>query len=219
MTETKVSIPCGKLTLEGKYALPEGDGPFPAMVVCHPHPQMGGNMDHSVVTAVCEALVKAGVAALRFNFRGVGESRGKYGEGLGEQADVRAAIDLLDAMTNIDSGKMGLAGYSFGGVVSAAAALDDNRVQVLALISAGLSGPQWKRLRIYPKPKLFVVGSEDKSVPLKPLKEHVELVVEPKQMEIIYGADHTWWGFEAELAKHIVEFVTNNLAKTPRLFP
>lgn len=219
MTETKVSIPCGKLTLEGKYALPEGNGPFPAMVVCHPHPQMGGDMDHGVVLAICEALINTGVAALRFNFRGVGESRGKYGEGLGEQEDVRAAVDVLDAMTNIDSSKMGLAGYSFGGVVCAGAALDDDRVQLLALISAGLSEAQWKRLRTYPKPKFFVVGSEDKSVPWRALKQQMETVVEPKQFEVIYGADHGWWGFEAELAKHVVEFVAKSLDKSPRLFP
>ena len=217
MTETKVSIPCGKLTLEGKYALPEGAGPFPAMVVCHPHPQMGGNMDHGVVLAVCEAMVKAGVAALRFNFRGVGESRGKYGEGLGEQEDVRSAIDLLDAMSNIDSGKMGLAGYSFGGAMSAGAAQDDDRVQLLVLISAGLTEPQWRRLKTYAKPKYFIVGSEDKFITWRPFKEHVETVVDPKQVEVIYGADHGWWGYEAELAKHVVGFVTNYLSKSPRM--
>lgn len=62
--------------LEGVLHLPSGSGSFPAAVVCHPHPLMGGRMDNVIVVAVCRALAAWGWAALRFNFRGTGRKRG-----------------------------------------------------------------------------------------------------------------------------------------------
>ena len=87
MTETRVTFPCGDLTLEGVTSVPEGEGPFPAVAVCHPHPLQGGMMDNNVVFAVCRSLMRASIASLRFNFRGVGRSEGRHDEGAGEQDD------------------------------------------------------------------------------------------------------------------------------------
>ena len=78
------------------------------------------------------------IASLRFNFRGVGNSGGSYDEGRGEQDDVIAALDYLSTLKEIDSRKIGLAGYSFGGMVADAVAMKDNRVKQLALISPAL---------------------------------------------------------------------------------
>jgi len=71
------------LTLEGILHEPALT-PFPAAIVCHPHPLYGGDMNNNVVVAVCQALAEAGIAGLRFNYRGVGRSEGKYGDGLAE---------------------------------------------------------------------------------------------------------------------------------------
>ena len=68
MKQERVTFPSGELSLEGVCHLPEGEGPFPGVVVCHPHPSYGGNMDSFVVIAVCRALCDAGIAGLRFNF-------------------------------------------------------------------------------------------------------------------------------------------------------
>ncbi|MBM4454547.1 MAG: alpha/beta hydrolase, partial [Chloroflexi bacterium] len=51
-----LSFPCGNLKLEGLCRLPDGDGPFPGVVLCHPHPLYGGSMDNNVVMAVASAL-------------------------------------------------------------------------------------------------------------------------------------------------------------------
>jgi alpha/beta superfamily hydrolase len=72
------------LILEGILHQPAST-PFPAAVVCHPHPLYGGDMNNAVVVAVCQALAEAGIASLRLNYRGVGRSEGKYGDGLGER--------------------------------------------------------------------------------------------------------------------------------------
>jgi alpha/beta superfamily hydrolase len=66
--------------LEGVLHLPEPTGPFPAALVCHPHPLMGGTMDNIVVVAVCRALTARGWAAPHLLLR----PPQSYGAGLEE---------------------------------------------------------------------------------------------------------------------------------------
>ena len=59
-------------------------------------------MSSNVVFGICQALAQKEIAALRFNFRGVRNSGGEYGDGIGEQDDVRAAIAFALATPEID---------------------------------------------------------------------------------------------------------------------
>src|SRR5699024_1876167 len=63
--------------LEVAISLPEGQTRGMALV-CHPHPQHGGTMDNKVVTMLARAANEMALAAVRFNFRGVGKSGGDY---------------------------------------------------------------------------------------------------------------------------------------------
>ena len=92
MKETRVDFQSGELTLEGVLAIPEGVPPFPAVIVCHPHSLYGGSMDNNVVCSLTETLTEASFVSFKFNFRGVGESQGEFGQGIGEQEDTEAAI-------------------------------------------------------------------------------------------------------------------------------
>ena len=203
MKSKRVIFPCGDLRLEGELQLPEGNGPFPVVAVCHPHPLYGGDMDNNVVTAVYFALVKSSIATLRFNFRGVGNSGGRYGECVGEQDDLQAALDFLSTLKEIDSSRIGLAGYSFGGMVAAYVAIKDNRVKQLALISPALKETGWIRLKKYTLPKLILIGEADTSVPFRPFQRFFG---DAKQYRIIAGADHFWSGFEEQLSSKITHF-------------
>ncbi|HWP99559.1 MAG TPA: CocE/NonD family hydrolase [Vicinamibacterales bacterium] len=133
MSERPERIPSADLELEGRLHLPDGAGPFAGVVVCHPHPQYGGDMRNNVVMTVCAALTAGGFAALRFNFRGVGRSGGAFDGGRGEGLDAAAAVSHLAALPTIDATRMGLAGYSFGALAALAAA--DARLRALALIA------------------------------------------------------------------------------------
>src|SRR5439155_289971 len=73
--------PAGRL--EAVLMRPEG-APVAAAVVCHAHPLQGGIMHFKVVFRAAKALQHEGVAALRFNFRGVGRSEGVHDHGRGE---------------------------------------------------------------------------------------------------------------------------------------
>lgn len=84
-------------------------------LVCHPHPLHGGTMDNKVVQTLVRALLQLGWRTLRLNYRGVGQSEGRWDEGRGETDDAQQA--LLTAAA-VDEPVL-LAGFSFGGFVAA----------------------------------------------------------------------------------------------------
>lgn len=85
-------------------------------VIGHPHPPDGGTMNNKVVTSIARALAECGIASLRFNFRGVGQSEGAYDEGRGETLDFLAVAQWLQAARPDDA--LWLAGFSFGSWVA-----------------------------------------------------------------------------------------------------
>jgi alpha/beta superfamily hydrolase len=113
--------------LVGDIAVP--DDPTWAAIVCHPHPQYGGNRFNNVVTALFDALPGAGVAVLRFDFRA------DFSGGSGERLDAIAALDVLAA--EVPGIPLVALGYSFGALI--ALGLDDGRVTALGLVAPPLA--------------------------------------------------------------------------------
>lgn len=212
MTQSYVNFPSGKLTLEGAWHLPEGAGPFPAVVVCHPHTLYGGEMSNNVVMALCQALAEQDLAAFRFNFRGAGGSQGSFADAIGEQEDVKATLSFVALDNKIDSSRLGLAGYSFGAGVALTVAPGEEQIKALALISPPLDSPGWESLLKYSRPKLILGGSEDDFFPVVQLARLVLKLAEPKEYEIIHGPDHFWWGYEPQLAIRVVQFFKRYLS-------
>lgn len=206
MKETRVDFQSGELTLEGVLAIPEGAGPFPAVIVCHPHPLYGGNMDNNVVCCLAETLTQASFVSFKFNFRGVGESHGEFGQGTGEQKDVQAAISFIGTVKTVDSKRIGLAGYSAGAGFAFPVALKDTRIKALAAVSPPLDMFDLGFLKDCPKPRLLISGSRDNFTPAEQLFEFCQALAEPKQCEIIEGADHFWWEYESRLAARVTAF-------------
>ena len=204
MSRVHTTIPAGDISLEAVWHFPEGTGPFPAVIVCHPHPLYGGSMSSNVVFAICQALAQKSLAALRFNFRGVGKSGGQFGEGIGAQEDVKAALDFVASTANIDQKRKGLAGYSFGASVALPVAAQDERVSMLALVSPALSEEGWKQLKSYTRPKFVIAGDSDFVIPQAQLAKLAGDM--PEQYQVIAGADHFWGGYEEELAEKVSRF-------------
>src|SRR6266850_2011566 len=84
-----------------------------AALIAHPHPLFGGTLDNKVVQTLARAFVELGYESWRPNFRGVGQSEGKYDEGRGE------VDDLLAVLSQLDSPRVVLAGFSFGAAMQA----------------------------------------------------------------------------------------------------
>jgi len=169
-------------------------------------------MNNNVVLAVSAALGEKSIVAFMFNFRGVGSSQGNYGDGIAEQEDVKAAISWLISKPAVYSNRVGLLGYSFGAAVALPVACADERVRAVALISMPPGASQLShQLRSCPKPKLMVCGTDDFVVPRDQVKLMNQEAAEPKQFELVSGADHFWLGYEAVLAEKVVAFFKNNL--------
>lgn len=211
-------IPSGAIDLVGLLHLPEGAGPFPGVVVCHPHPQYGGDMENNVVVAVCEALVERGIAALRFNFRGVGRSGGSFDRGVGESDDALAAARRLAMLTDVAPERVGLAGYSFGALVGYTATLrwgslglDAPAPVALALISPPpqpLSATELAALPV--EALLLLAGDRDPIAPAAAIRA-LDAGTPGRQTEIVAGADHSWSGHEAALSGIVGPFFSRHL--------
>jgi uncharacterized protein len=134
------------------------------VVVCHPHPRFGGNMDNPVVVTAATACAGRGLATLRFNFRGVGGSGGAWDEGRGEREDARAALDYLRGQLARPA-RVALAGYSFGAAMAAAVAVAGagEPLAGLALIAPPLAGSSWQSPSgaVVDGPTLVVAGRRD----------------------------------------------------------
>ena len=112
-----VLIPGPAGTLELMIDLPEpGQERAGVAVVCHPNPPDGGTLHNKVVTMAARALSELGLAAVRFNFRGVGQSQGSFDQGRGETLDLLAVTDWVRKVRPNDA--LWLAGFSFGSWVA-----------------------------------------------------------------------------------------------------
>lgn len=205
LTSRALRFASGELSLEGVLHLP-AETPAPGIVVCHPHPQHGGDMENNVVVAACDWLADGGYAALRFNFRGAGASTGAFDQGTGEQGDVRAALAYLSVQAEVDGARMAVAGYSFGAMVAAEVASRDLRA--LALISPPLAVAD---LRVgWGCPALVLGGDRDDVAPADRLKVLADQ--SNTEVEIVAGGDHSWWGFEDDLGDALVRFFDKHLS-------
>jgi uncharacterized protein len=209
MEARRIEIPCGKITLEGMMRIPEGAGPFPLVVVCHPHPLYGGSMHNNVVDSVCSSLGEKEIAWLKFNFRGVGRSGGSFGEGIGEKEDAKAAISFGEGRSRVDPRRIGLCGYSFGSIVALATAVEDPRVKAVAGIAPFVQPEDL--LNRYDRPKLLVCGTQDEFVDAQSLEKVVRKMPEPKELALYPGVDHFWMGEEEAMGTMVGEFFAKHL--------
>lgn len=153
--------------LEMLYRGPDGErapGVPVAAVVCHPHPAYGGTMHNKVVHAVARGLQEAGLHVLRFNYRGVGMSAGRYDEGVGETADIAAAVDWLAARHPGEP--LAVAGFSFGARFGMEVGLAHPRVARLVGVGLAVRLLGGERLAGGEKPVLFVHGDRDEYGPV-----------------------------------------------------
>lgn len=202
------------VALEARLALP--DGASAGVVICHPHPLYGGDMDNPVVVRVAEVCGAQGLATLRFNFRGVGGSTGAHGGGQAEAIDVDTAREHL-------AGKLGppasvaLAGYSFGAAVVAAVAARTPDVAGLALIAPPLGLPDYQALPTLEGldgPLLLVAGSRDQYCPQESL-ERLGRAVPGSSVRVIGDADHFFFGKLFPLGEAVAEWARELGARKP----
>jgi alpha/beta superfamily hydrolase len=190
MKEEKIFIPSDGIQLEGLLSIQEAPSFGGGVICCHPHPQFGGDMNHPVMTTALEAAFQEGFSTLRFNFRGVGESEGSYGEGIGERRDVKAVANYLDSRLKGDPSPLILVGYSFGAWAGFPIAVEDERFEGMVAIAPPLGIYDFGFLKGCKKRKLIIAGDRDSFCPPSLLEEWYQQLEEPKSLALIPGADH-----------------------------
>ncbi len=176
-----------------------------AALVCHPHPLYGGTMHNKVVFRAAKAAVNVGVPALRFNFRGVGQSQGNHADGIGERDDARAALKYLtERFPGIPVVMMG---FSFGSEVGLVVGAEEAAVNCLVGMGLPVSSFDFGFLRRSSKPKLIVQGTQDEFGPREKLESLFASLQDPKHLHFVEGVDHFFAGKLAELESTIQEFL------------
>lgn len=200
--------PAGRL--EAILWTPSGAARSPlAAVVCHPHPLFGATMHNKVVYNTAKALDALGIPVLRFNFRGAGLSAGVHDRGVGEQEDVRTAIDFL---TTEFPGIPGLlAGFSFGAWVGLRIGCEQSRVSHLIGLGIPVNSTDFSFLRQCAKPKLFVHGGNDEFGAIEKVKALLPSVSGENHLVVVEGADHFFAGKLDELDAAITNWLTDSV--------
>jgi alpha/beta superfamily hydrolase len=206
MKERKIFFPSTGIKLEGLIHTHEALSARGGVILCHPHPQYGGDMDNPVILSGVDAASEEGFSTLRFNFRGVGESGGAYAGGIGEIEDVQAAVEYLDSTFGDRNHSLVLFGYSFGAWASMPIAVRDVGIQGMVAIAPPLELYDFGMLRGWKKKKMIIAGSQDLFCPLPVLEKWYQHVEEPKSLAIIQGADHFFFSHHRSLISPLREF-------------
>ena len=205
--EEKITFESGPCRLEGYW---QAGAKSKGVVITHPHPLYGGTMNNPVVETVQSAYRQHGYATLRFNFRGVGGSQGNYDNGMGEQADVRAAIAYVESM-NVSA--VDLAGYSFGAWVNTGVAADSpTAIKSMMMISPPVGLIEFENVNVLSCLKLVVTGGRDDIAPVNQIRDMLPTWNPDAQFEVIDGCDHFYSGYFEELQSILDRYLRSTKA-------
>lgn len=213
MSQHHLWIPTDGSRLAAVLHLPDGPGPFPCLVASH---GLGSSKESDKYLLVAEEFSRAGVAACRFDFRGCGESGGRFADTTvsGELADLRAVIAAMRARPELD-GRLALMGSSMGGFLSLFAARESSAIRAVAAwacpadVEDLLEDPETVRTHglgdaclaefragNYLRAPggvarcLFVHGDQDEVVSVEHARRLYASAVEPKRLAVLAGGDH-----------------------------
>lgn len=166
------------------------------VVVTHPHPLYGGDMNNLVVESIVHVYHMKGYSTLKFNFRGVGRSQGTYDNGLGEQKDVLSALSFL---ADMGMERIDLAGYSFGAWVNAHALQKDTLTKQMIMVSPPVGFMDFKSIVTMNALKFVVTGNRDDIAPADVIEKMMSTWNPDARFEVIDGADHFYGGYLNQL--------------------
>jgi alpha/beta superfamily hydrolase len=186
----KIAIPGPAGALESIVEIPDGYDGVRFGVVCHPHPVYGGALTNKVVHTVARALNELGIATIRFNFRGVGASEGKFDEANGETEDALTVVEY--GRSRFPGAALWLAGFSFGGGIAIRAAARTDTRQLIAV------APAVRLVNVddaHPSCPIFVVqGDADDTVAPDSVLSWAASLQPPAKVALLAGVEHFFHG-------------------------
>lgn len=213
MPEVIFNGPDGRL--EGRYHHSR-QATAPIAVLLHPHPQHGGTMNNKVVYALYQSFVRRGFSVLRFNFRGVGRSQGRFDNGQGELSDAASALDWLQGQ-NPNAADCWIAGFSFGAWISMQLMMRRPEIGGFVSIAPPANFYDFSFLAPCPASGMIVHGDADELVPPAAVSKLAHKLAGQKNIKIDYrvvpNADHFFSQHLDALIEHVDDYLGKALAK------
>jgi len=230
MIEELVHFTSDGLKLEGVLSYDENVHDPPMILLCPPHPHLGGDMENNVIMELGNVLAENGFATLRFNYRGVGSSESKLGniaevyeyweEILNNDDCSDAIVDATAAINYLESAvgtrKIFITGYSFGAIVAMMLSVENTNIRAFASISVPFGRFDTSFLSDCKKPKLFICSDNDFATTLEEVEKGMLSISEPKILDIMKDCDHFYIDKELEIANKILKFFNLNRSNITR---
>lgn len=218
MPEVIFNGPDGRL--EGRYH--HGKSPnAPIALLLHPHPQHGGTMNNKVVYGLYHSFVRRGYSTLRFNFRGVGRSQGKFDNGQGELSDAASALDWMQTY-NPNASACWVAGFSFGAWIGMQLLMRRPEIDGFVSVAPPANIYDFSFLAPCPSSGLIVHGSADELVPEASVAKLATKLSAQRNIRVRYrtvdGANH-FFGSHIEPLTEVVESYLDESASAPAAGP
>ena len=184
----EIAGPAGRL--EALLEDPGRETPVAVGVACHPHPLYQGSLRNKVVHTLARAYNDLGLPALRFNFRGVGRSEGRYGALDGETADAHATVAW--ARERWPGVPIWMGGFSFGALVAFRVALE---APIGRLVTIAPPVQRFALPEARPRcPWLIVQGSRDEIVDCRAVRAWAGGFAPAPELVVLEGAGHFFHG-------------------------
>jgi len=213
MPEVIFNGPDGRL--EGRYHHGKAAN-APLALLLHPHPQQGGTMNNKVVYALYQAFVRRGFSTLRFNFRGVGRSQGKFDNGQGELSDAAAALDWMQSF-NANAAACWVGGFSFGAWIAMQLLMRRPEIDGFISVAPPANIFDFTFLAPCPSSGLIVHGTADDLVPEASVAKLAAKLASQRTIEVGYrtidGANHFFGAHLDPLVSIVDSYLAEALAQ------
>lgn len=181
-----------------------------AVVLAHPHPLHGGDRFNPVVSTLFEELPTRGFHALRFDFRGVNSSEGRYDDGVGERLDIAAGVDFASYLVDVErDDEIWIVGYSFGAAVGLS--VIEPRVAGWIAVAPPLSRESSVLSAHDPRPKFLVAPRHDQFCPPEQL-DHIVGSWTATETTTIDMADHFMNGQIERVARRVGDWLAGRVS-------
>jgi alpha/beta superfamily hydrolase len=211
----EVTIPGPEGRIEGRYNKGHGRNP-PLAILLHPHPLHGGNMNSKVIYGCFKTFTSLNFSVLRFNYRGVGNSEGKYSgeDGIGEMTDSACVLDWL-LLNNTESTKVWVAGFSFGAFIGLNLLMRRPEIQGFIAISPPADKYDFSFLAPCPVSGLIIQGDKDEIVNETDVALFANKLDSQRSISIKYkkvkNADHFFTNQLETVNKEIKKYVSSKI--------
>ena len=202
--------------LEGTLRIPD-ERPRAIVVVAHPLPTHGGTMRNPLVASLARAVAGRGLYALRFNFRSVGESEGRWTGGVEEWRDLGDAV--AEARRIAPGLPVGIAAYSFGAVMTLRWLAEGGRSGGVALVGVPLRSVNLDPQLIPPVPPVppippipdgtFIVAAERDQFGTA---DELRAAYPRARIASVFGVDHFFVGKRDEVGRLVADELARALA-------